>query len=120
MTSSDWAIEYYVEDNGRVPVREFLKTLDQRTYARFLWSLEQLVQRNIHAGEPLVRHVEGKIWELREESNTNIYRVMYFFYTGRRIVLLHGFDKKTQKLPRRELELARSRLARFLEREEGR
>ena len=119
MTSSDWAIEYYVEDNGRVPVREFLKTLDQRTYARFLWSLEQLAQRNIHAGEPLVRHVEGKVWELREESNTNIFRLLYFFYSGRRIVLLHGFGKKTQKLPRQELELARRRLARFLEREKG-
>jgi phage-related protein len=96
-----------------------LKGLDQRTYARFLWSLEQLEQRNIQAREPLVRHVEGKIWELREESNTNIYRILYFFYTGRRIVLLHGFGKKTEKLPRQELALACSRLARFLEREGG-
>ncbi len=39
MTLPDWAIEYYVEDSGHVPVREFLKGLDQRTYARFLWSL---------------------------------------------------------------------------------
>ena len=62
-----------------MPVREFLKGLDQRTYARFLWSLEQLEQRNVQAREPLVRHVEGKIWELREESNTNIYRILYFF-----------------------------------------
>ncbi len=49
----------------------------------------------------------------------NIYRILYFFYTGRRIVLLHGFGKKTEKLPRQELALACSRLAHFLEREGG-
>ena len=119
MATSEWTIEYYVEDSGRVPVREFLQALDQKTYARFLWSLEQLRQRNVMAREPLVRHVEGKIWELREESGTNIYRILYFFFTGRRIVLLHGFIKKTRKLPRQELELARSRLERFREREGG-
>jgi hypothetical protein len=37
--------------------------------------------------------IEGKIWELREESGTNIYRILYFFASGRRIVLLHGFAK---------------------------
>jgi phage-related protein len=91
--------------------------LDKKTYARFQWSLEQLRIRNIQAREPLTRHVEGKIWEIREESNTNIYRVLYFFFNGRRIVLLHGFTKKTQKLPRRELEIALKRLAHFIEHE---
>ena len=86
-----WLIEYYVEDSGRVPVREFLQDLDQKTHARFLWSFEQLRQRNILAREPLVRQIVGKIWELREESRTNIYRILYFFFTGKRIVLLHGF-----------------------------
>ena len=74
--------------------------------------------RNIQAREPLVRHIEGKIWELREESRTNIYRLLYVFAGGRRIVLLHGFQKKTQKLPARELTLARQRLAHLQAREE--
>jgi phage-related protein len=94
--------------------------LDERTYVRFQWSLAQLRERNVRAREPLARHVEGKVWELWEESNTNIYRILYFFFTDRRIVLLHGFAKKTQKLPRRELDVALSRLARFVEREGGR
>jgi len=119
MIGSDWSIEYYVEDSGQVPVREFLAQLDQKTYARFQWSFEQLRVRNVQAREPLVRHVEGKLWELREESRTNIYRILYFFFTGRRIVLFHGFAKKTQRLPRRELEVAQRRLARFEQRERG-
>lgn len=80
----------------------------------------QLRARNVAAREPLVRHVEGELWELREESRMDIYRIAYFFFTGRRIVFLHGFQKKTQKLPRRELETARRRYEAFLAREEGR
>ena len=64
MTSNEWTVECHVEDNGAVPVREFLKALEQQAYARFLWSLEQLRQRNILTREPLVRHVAGKSWEL--------------------------------------------------------
>jgi phage-related protein len=115
----DWSIEYYVDDGGSSPVGEFMRALDNKTFRRFEWSLEQLRVRNVQAREPLVRHVEGKIWELREESSTNIYRLLYFIYTGRRIVLLHGFAKKTQKLPRRELDAALRRMARFEEREGG-
>jgi len=119
MTVTDWAIEYYVDDNGHVPVREFLASLDPKTYVRFQWSLEQLRLRNVQAREPLVRHIEGKIWELREESRTDIYRILYVFVSGRRIILLHGFQKKTEKLPNKELEIARQHLHRFMEQEQG-
>ncbi len=81
--------------------------------------MEQLRVRNVQARYPLVRHIEGDLWELREESRTNIYRVLYCFASGRRIVFLHGFQKKTQKTPRREIELAGQRLAHFLAREGG-
>jgi phage-related protein len=57
---------------------------------------------------------------LREESRTNIYRVIYFFFTSRRIVFLHGFEKKSLKTPRRELEMAKRRHKDLLDREGGR
>jgi len=119
-TATDWTIEFYLEDDGTSPVEEFLDSLDLKTRARFRWSMEQLRLRNVRARQPLVRHLEGDLWELREESKTNIYRVIYFFFTGRRIVLLHGFQKKTQKTPRRELETARRRYLEFSARERGR
>ena len=116
----DWTLEFYVDERGRSPVEEFLDSLDQKTRARFRWSAEQLRVRNLRAREPLVRHLEGDLWELREESATNIYRVIYIFCTGRRIVLLHGFQKKGQRTPRGELETARRRQDAFLAREERR
>ena len=113
-TSTDWTLEFYVETNGLSPVEEFLDSLDNKTRARFRWSMEQLRVRNTQAREPLVRHLEGDLWELREESQTNIYRIVYFFFTGRRIVFLHGFQKKTQRTPRREIETAQKRHQAFL------
>jgi phage-related protein len=113
----EWSIEFYIDVRGRSPPEEFLDSVDIKTRARFRWSLEQLRLRNVRAREPLVRHLEGDLWELREESSTNIYRVIYFFYTGRRIVLLHGFQKKTQRTPAGELAAARQRQADFVARQ---
>ncbi len=115
---SMWTVVFYTEENGASPVREFLQRLDTKTQVRFAWSIEQLRVRNVMAREPLVCHLEGKLWELREESNTNIYRLIYFFFSGQRIVFLHGFQKKTQKAPRREIEIALLRLDSFMKREE--
>jgi len=112
-----WTIVFYTEDDGSSPVQEFLMSLDIKTQARFVWSIEQLRIRNVMAREPLVRHLEGKLWELREESSTNIYRLIYFFFSGQHIVFLHGFQKKTQKTPRHEIEIALQRLNSFLKRE---
>src|SRR3990172_6499172 len=114
-----WTVEFYIDTQGNSPVLEFLKTLDRKTSARFDWSIDQLRQRNVHAGEPLVKHLEGKIWELRRASDGNIYRLLYFFFTGRKIVFVHGFQKKTQKTPRREIVIAQQRMQDYIEREGG-
>ena len=116
-TGGDWTLEFYVDERGRSPVEEFLNSLELKTRARFRWSAEQLRVRNVRAREPLVRHLEGDLWKLREESSTNIYRVIYVFFSGRRIVLLHGFQKKTQRTPRGELETARRRYESFIQQE---
>lgn len=117
MTVDEWVVEFYIEPGGRRPVNEFVDSLDAKTKARLLAAIEQLRLRNVSAGEPLVRHLEGKLWELRRESDGNIYRLMYFFFTGRRIVFLRGFQKKTQKTPRREIETALRRMNDFVQRE---
>ncbi len=115
----EWSVIFYTTAEGAEPVRAFLNSLDAKTQIRFAWSIEHLRVRNTQATEPLVKHIEGKIWELRRASSGNIYRVMYFFFTGRRIVLLHGFQKKTPKTPRSEIEIAEQRMADFVKRQGG-
>ena len=115
----DWRISFYERADGERPVEAFLNALDAPTRARFFWSIEQLRLRNTQAREPLVKHIEGRLWELRRESNTNIYRILYVLLPGRRIMLLHGFQKKTQKTPAREIATAMARLNDILHREGG-
>ena|SRR5438128_1056088 len=56
-----------------------------------------------------VRYLEGGLWELRMIGRDGISRVMYVTATGRRMVILRVFIKKTQRTPLRELEVARRR-----------
>ena len=110
---------FYRDERGGSPVREFLQSLDDDARASIGWAIEQLRVRNVRAGMPLVRHLEGDLWELRRESRTNIYRLIYFFFRGRRMVFVHGFQKKTEQTPRREIEIGRSRYIAFTQLEGG-
>jgi phage-related protein len=60
-------------------------------------------------GEPHVKHVEGRIWEMRLSGRQGIARALYVTGAGRRAVIVRVFVKKTQKTPRREIELAHAR-----------
>lgn len=56
-----------------------------------------------------VKHLEDGLWELRMTGRDGISRAIYVTATGRRMVILRVFIKKTQKTPPRELEVARRR-----------
>ena len=62
----------------------------------------------LHA--PHVKHLEGKLWELRVRAEGGIARGIYVTATGRRVVVLHVFAKKSRKTPRQALETARKRM----------
>jgi phage-related protein len=59
--------------------------------------------------EPYVKHLEGRLWEMRLTGRDGIARAIYVTASARRIVILRTFVKKTEKTPKRELELARER-----------
>jgi phage-related protein len=59
--------------------------------------------------EPHVRHLEGSLWEMRMTGKDGISRAIYVTARGRRVVVVRVFVKKTQKTPRREIELALER-----------
>lgn len=53
------------------------------------------------------KHLEDGIYEIRIEVGSNIYRIFAFFDDKKLVILLHGFQKKTQKTPRKEIERAK-------------
>jgi phage-related protein len=56
--------------------------------------------------EPYVRHLEGPLWEMRMKGKDGIARAAYVTAIGKRVVVVRVFPKKTQKTPRREIEIA--------------
>jgi phage-related protein len=62
-----------------------------------------------HVGEPHVKHVEGRLWEMRLKGRSGISRALYVTAVGRRVVIVRVFVKKTEKTPQREIDLALSR-----------
>jgi phage-related protein len=100
-------IKFYEDQTGRVPMKEFLDGLDIKMRQKMLRSIQALQDMGISLRMPLSESLEDGIFELRAKSGTNISRVMYFFIIGNRAVLTHGFIKKIQKTPRRELQRAK-------------
>lgn len=59
--------------------------------------------------EPYVKHLEGPVWEMRLHGRDGIAHAAYVALRDQRVVVIHVFRKKTQKTPRREIELALKR-----------
>ena len=79
--------------------------------ARLLRLLETVENVGLEAlRAPHVRHLDGKLWELRVRGEGGIARGIYVTAAGRRVVVLHVFVKKLQRTPRRALATARERM----------
>jgi len=99
-------------DTGNRPIEEFLDELEKKNsllYDQTLKGFEKLKNRVYHK-EPLSKHLESGLWELRIRSVNDILRVIYTFTKGRIIILLHIFIKKQEKTSKSDLEQARIRL----------
>ena len=60
--------------------------------------------------EPQVKHLTGKLWELRVKASEGIARGIYIAVTGRKVIILHVFVKKSQKIPTKAFALAHERM----------
>jgi phage-related protein len=78
--------------------------------ARFLRYAERMELYGPDLGMPHTRAMGNGLFELRLTSAEGIARVFYCTLVGRRIVMLHQFIKKSEKTPRRELDIARKRM----------
>ena len=75
-------IKFYEDTAGRVPVIEFLDSLDIKMRLKMLRSIQALQDMGISLRMPLSKSLDDGIFELRAKTGTNISRVMYFFVVG--------------------------------------
>ena len=99
---------FFSLDSGREPVREWLKSLDRDTKKSIGEDIKTL-QFSWPVAMPLARKLDENLWEVRSTIKDGIARVIFTMFDGY-IVLLHGFIKKSQKIPDKELALAKHRL----------
>jgi len=86
---------------------DFLETLKPDVKRKFNWTLK-LIATLDRVPAKYFNHMENTtgLFEIRVEVGSNIYSVFSFFDKGRLIILLNGFQKKSQKTPKGEIELA--------------
>ncbi|GHT95536.1 toxin RelE [Spirochaetia bacterium] len=111
-----WEIELYATANGEEVVGDFLDNLSRKHRAKALWEIDLLSLHGTALTQPYVKHIDEKLWELRIQSSGDISRIFYFIPLQNKIVLLHGFVKKTNKTPPGEIKTAKKRMTDYLAR----
>ena len=112
-------IEFYKDKNGHQPVVEFMRELNNNNskdarirLQKFRDYIKLLQIHGTFVGKPVVKHLDGPIWELRPLKD----RVFFAGAYEGGFVLLHHFEKKSQKTPKREIEQAKREYQDYLER----
>jgi len=99
---------FYAASSGRMPVREWLMTLDKQDRIEIGGDIAN-VEYNWPVGPPKCKPLEGGVFEVRSNiASGRIARVLFFIQSSE-MYLIHGFIKKSQKIPKRDLDLAKKR-----------
>ncbi|HZZ93327.1 MAG TPA: type II toxin-antitoxin system RelE/ParE family toxin [Usitatibacter sp.] len=107
MSKPKLAIRFFRSAQGREPVRDWLKGLSDEQ-RKAIGDDIRTVQFGWPLGMPLVEKLEPGLWEVRVDLPSGIARVLFTIHQDE-AVLLHGFVKKSQKIPKDDLETARRR-----------
>jgi len=102
-------VNFYNTGSGNEPVREWLRSLP-RVEKKIIGEDIKTVQFGWPLGMPLVRKVDTDLWEIRSRLGNRIARLL-FTVQKNLIVILHGFIKKSEKIPANDLHLAKKRLS---------
>lgn len=109
MHGSALSVTFFRLDSGKEPVRAWLKGMSPEN-RRIIGEDIKTLQLGWPVGMPLARKMDRDLWELRSRTTAGIARVFFTVFENH-IVLLHGFVKKTEKTPAKELALAKRRLS---------
>lgn len=116
-----YRIEFYEDKNGYSEVTEYIQKLSKKALTskehrinlnKVIAYMDLLEEMGTRVGEPVTKHLDGEIWELRPLRN----RILYAYYRENTFVVLSYFVKKTQKTPKKEIEKAKRNLRDYIER----
>src|SRR3989344_2909964 len=109
-----WKIIYYTSPSGDNPVSDFLDTLESNSQSKLLRILHNIEEYGLDSIIPHIKKLSGTpFWEIRILGQDSI-RVIYVVPAKFEVLVLHGFKKKTQKTPSKELETASKRYQEYI------
>lgn len=109
-----WKIELYESARGKKIVEEFFDSLEVKTMLKIKHAIELLETFGLEGGYPHIKKLTGSsLWEYRILGSDNI-RIFYVSMTEKTFLILHGFKKKKQKTPTKEIKIAEERLKEYL------
>jgi phage-related protein len=103
-------IRFYRTRRGEAPVEAYVNGLEEKHRRKVLTHLGLLAQEGPHLRRPYADVLKGAIRELRVSLARHEHRVLYYFVKEDFVVLLHAFLKKTEAVPRKEIEVAEARM----------
>lgn len=114
-------IIFYKDKSGKSEIIDYLDELKEKSktnkYARsnrekILAYMAALAEYGTRIGKPIVKHIDGNLWELRPLSN----KIFFFYWKDNKFVMVHYYIKKSQRAPKKELERARKNVKDYIER----
>ena len=109
----------FVELNNKVPFKKFITGLQKKEVAKIFASIDKFVDlknKNLPIKENLSKKVNDGIFEIRVSLPNKIVRNLYYYVSGEKIIITHGFIKKSQKTPSKEIEKAKELKKQYNER----
>lgn len=107
-----WEIIYFNEN-----LEEQILNLPNGLLARYLRLTDLMIEFGANLGLPHTKPVDSGLFELRVKSKEGIARVFFCTKIGKKIIMLHSFIKKSQKTPKREIKIAKTRMKEAVENE---
>ena len=110
-------IRFYRSESGACPIEEFLDSLSGKQSKKVAWVLQLIEEMEVIPVQYFKKLVNtDDLWEVRVQAGNNIFRLLGFLDGNRLVVLNHGFQKKAQKTPKKEIQVAEARKKDYLNR----
>jgi phage-related protein len=109
-----WKVELYESARGEKPIEDFFDSLEIKARLKIKRAIELLEAFGLEGGYPHIKKIRGSdLWEYRILGSDSL-RILYVSVTKKTFLILHGFKKKKQKTPTKEIKVAEVRLQEYL------
>lgn len=112
-----WEALFYETENGRCPVKAFLRSLSKQARSKCSKYISMLQEHGFRLPSPYLEKVRGDIWALRPEYGGNEYRLFFFDGKKNRFIFTHAIYKNTPRIPAVDIDKAEDRMDDWLIRE---